>query len=405
MPNDTQLGGHDEVEERVPRVFISYSWDSNEHKQWVRNFAAALRENRIDVILDYWNLRLGMDAAKFMTQSIAESDFVLVICTPGYVEKSYRPRGGVRFENVIIAGEFIDNMDTDKFIPVLREGEWSATSVPLWIKTRQGTDLTATPYDESQFISLVTTLHRQHPAPPPLGARPDFTKLDPTPLRRPEAHPDSSSTRIGHQVFTHPKEHLEAKEQELLWNAARDSGQITHIKAIGKDCLQANGRTFPQTQNPRHHAEWFGALETLIQRGLVKAVGPNADFYRLTPHGWVLEEQLGPFKRWSAKEITIERNYISKHDPDSVRLQCTGIVRLAEEYSEDRYTLYEPHSILVEGIDRKQLDSLNFEPTHAHFVDEETGVKQEFRIKSEAKKEGSTVRMPINELPGTRYKD
>jgi len=86
-------------------------------------------------------------------------------------------------------------------------------------------------------------------------------------------------------------------------------------------------------------------------------------------------------------------------------LSSLCIVRLAEEYSEDHYTLYEPHSLFVEGVDRKQLEKLNFEPTDAHFVDEETGMKQEFRIKSEAKKECSTVRMPIAEMPGARYED
>jgi hypothetical protein len=143
----------------------------------------------------------------------------------------------------------------------------------------------------------------------------------------------------------------------------------------------------------------------LVQRGLIQGIGHNPDFYRLTSEGWSLDEQIGPFKRWRAKEITIERNYIGTLDGETVALSCTGIVRLAEEYSEDRYTLYEPHPLFVEGVDRKQLERLNFEPTDAHFVDQETWIKQEFRIKSEAKTEGSAVRMPIAEMPGIRYED
>jgi len=390
-------------EQRAPRVFISYSWDSEEHKVWVRDLATKLRANRIDVILDYWHLRLGMDAVRFMTESVSNSDFVLVICTPDYVEKSYRPKGGVRFENVIIVDDFMDNMDTGKFIPVLRQGEWNATSVPRWIKRRQGANLATTPYDEVEFLTLVATLHGEHPAPPPLGAKPDLANMDLKPSLRTTISTPPRPTRIGTRKRL--KEYLAPKEQELLWNAARDSGQIAHIKAISRDCLQANGRMFPETRDPRSHSEWFDALGSLQQRGLIQGIGYDPDFYRLTSEGWSLDEELGPFKRWRTKEITVERNYLGSLDGETVTLSCSGIVRLAEEYSEDRYTLYEPHSLFVEGVDRKQLEKLNFEPTDAHFVDEETGAKQEFRIKSEAKKEGSTVRMPIEEMPGTRYED
>lgn len=403
MASSSVSQGPEGEEQRAPRVFISYSWDSEDHKNWVRKFATKLREARVDVILDYWNLKLGMDAARFMTESVSTSDFVLVICTPEYVERSYRTTGGVRFENVIIAGEFMDDMDTEKFIPVLRQGGWDAKSVPLWIKTRQGADLTANPYDETQFMMLVATLHGEHPAPPPLGNRPDFANEDLKPASRQVSPPVIRAIAMGGQARR--KEHLAPKEQELLWNAARDSGQIAHIKAIGRDCLQANDQMFPETRNPRSHAEWFDALEGLVQRGLIKGVGHDPDFYNLTAKGWSMDEELGPIRRWRAKEITIERNYIARTDGDSVTLHCTGIVRLAEEYSEDRYTLYEPHSLFVEGIDRRQLESLNFDPTDAHFIDDKTGTKIEFRIKSEAKKEGSTLRLPIDEMPGTRYED
>jgi len=37
-----------------PRVFISYSWDSPEHKLWVESFAQELRKEGIDARLDAW---------------------------------------------------------------------------------------------------------------------------------------------------------------------------------------------------------------------------------------------------------------------------------------------------------------------------------------------------------------
>ncbi len=44
-----------------PKVFISYSWDTengdDEHKKWVRDLATKLRSHGVDVILDQFDLR------------------------------------------------------------------------------------------------------------------------------------------------------------------------------------------------------------------------------------------------------------------------------------------------------------------------------------------------------------
>jgi hypothetical protein len=184
------------------------------------------------------------------------------------------------------------------------------------------------------MAALVATLHGEHPAPPPLGAKPDFAKMDLKPSLQPLVSTPPRPMRIGTHLRL--KEYLAPKEQDLLWNAARDSGQIAHIKAISKDCLQANGRMFPETRDPRSHSEWFDALGALVQRGLIQGIGHDPDFYRLTSEGWSLDEQLGPFRCWRVKEITIERNYIGRLEGETVSLSCTGIVRLAEEYSEGK---------------------------------------------------------------------
>jgi len=37
---------------KVPRIFISYSHDSEKHKAWVLNLSTRLRKNGVDVVLD-----------------------------------------------------------------------------------------------------------------------------------------------------------------------------------------------------------------------------------------------------------------------------------------------------------------------------------------------------------------
>ena len=84
--------------EGVPTAFISYSWDSEEHRRWVIALATRLRENGVDVVLDCWHLKLGADKTLFMEKAIRENDHVLLICPPKYKEKADSRLGGVGLE-------------------------------------------------------------------------------------------------------------------------------------------------------------------------------------------------------------------------------------------------------------------------------------------------------------------
>jgi len=55
---------------QAPKVFISYSWSSPQHRQWVLDLATQLRENAVDVTIDKWDLKEGHDATAFMEQMV-----------------------------------------------------------------------------------------------------------------------------------------------------------------------------------------------------------------------------------------------------------------------------------------------------------------------------------------------
>ena len=113
----------------IRRGFISYSWDSEEHKLWVLALAERLRDDGIQIILDRWHLKLGQNKNYFMERAVGDSDFVVVICTPTYATKADQRQGGVGYEATIITSELADDLLTDKFIPVVREGTFK-TAVP-----------------------------------------------------------------------------------------------------------------------------------------------------------------------------------------------------------------------------------------------------------------------------------
>ena len=107
--------------EQPPKLFISYSWTSPAHEEWVLSLATALRESGIDVILDKWDLKEGHDAHAFMERMVTDPEIkkVALICDHLYAEKADGRSGGVGTETQIISPEIYAKQDQDKFVAVL----------------------------------------------------------------------------------------------------------------------------------------------------------------------------------------------------------------------------------------------------------------------------------------------
>lgn len=159
---------------RPPRAFLSYSWEDDSHSNWVRSLATKLQESGVLIILDQWDLPLGSDQFYFMERSIEKSDFVIVVCTPTYAQRANGREGGVGFETRVITSEFAKKIESRKFIPVLRRGDWDS-SAPLYLKSIHGVDLRSDPHSQSEFDKLVRTLHREPVRRPPVGPKPTFS--------------------------------------------------------------------------------------------------------------------------------------------------------------------------------------------------------------------------------------
>jgi TIR domain len=155
----------------APKVFISYSHDTPDHKAWVLTFAEALREQGVDAVLDQWDLKLGQDVVAFMQHGIAEADRVIMICSDTYVLKAEAGLGGVGYERLIVTAEVSANIDTNKFIPVIRNHEQGGRLVPIFLGPRLYLDFR----NDDQYGSLIEELARELHGiyavkKPPLGA-------------------------------------------------------------------------------------------------------------------------------------------------------------------------------------------------------------------------------------------
>lgn len=157
-----------------PLVFISYSWDSEEHEKWVRQLASDLIKNGVDVRLDQWENNLGSDIPYFMDDSIIKSTRVLCILTPNYKEKADQRKGGVGYETRNMTAQIFTDVITDKFIPVLRKGT-PKDSVPIALSGRVYLDMT----DDSTYNGrldeiLRVVFNKPKYSKPELGTPPTF---------------------------------------------------------------------------------------------------------------------------------------------------------------------------------------------------------------------------------------
>jgi hypothetical protein len=155
----------------LPSAFISYSWDSEVHKTWTKEFATRLRRDGVDVKLDQWETVPGDQLPAFMETAIRENDYVLIICTPKYKDKSDSRRGGVGYEGDIMTGEIFALGNHRKFIPILRDGD-STTAMPSWLTGKYRIDLRGEPFSEDQYRDLLATIHDKREKAPPIGSPP-----------------------------------------------------------------------------------------------------------------------------------------------------------------------------------------------------------------------------------------
>lgn len=107
-----------------PKVFISYSWDSQEHKNSVLDLAERLRMHGIDCIIDQFEVSPAEGWLNWMLNQIEQSDFVLLVCTEKYYRR-YRGKEklgkgkGVVWEGAIISQLIYDQQSNNRFIPVI----------------------------------------------------------------------------------------------------------------------------------------------------------------------------------------------------------------------------------------------------------------------------------------------
>lgn len=169
----------------IPKVFVSYSHDSQAHKKWVLEFATRLRHVGADAALDQWDLGPGDDIPHFMERNLATADRVIMVCTANYVEKANAGAGGVGYEKMIVTADLMQKVDSNKVIPIVRQD--GTHLIPTFLRSKLHLDFSREDQFEESFDNLTRSIHNA-----PLFVKPEvstnpFALVSGTPKRSGDA--------------------------------------------------------------------------------------------------------------------------------------------------------------------------------------------------------------------------
>jgi SEFIR domain len=170
-----------------PKTFISYSWTSPPHEQWVMTLATQLVENGVDVILDKWDLREGNDAVQFMEAMVTNPEVtkVIIVSDKKCSEKANNRKGGVGTESQIMSPEIYKKADQSKFAAVVSEVDANGEPyLPAFLSSRIYIDMTDSRYATNFEQWLRWLFEKRAYVKPALGKMPSFLNDEaPSPTR------------------------------------------------------------------------------------------------------------------------------------------------------------------------------------------------------------------------------
>jgi hypothetical protein len=166
-----RLAAEADMPSTAPRVFVSYSHDSDQFKNWVLKLADRLVRNGVDIILDQWDLKLGSDLPSFMEHGLTGANRVLAICTQRYIEKANAGEGGVGYEKMILTAQLMKGISTERIIPLIINNE--KAELPTFLGIRRYVNFREEAQYEFSYAELLRDIHGQQIMPrPELGQNP-----------------------------------------------------------------------------------------------------------------------------------------------------------------------------------------------------------------------------------------
>jgi hypothetical protein len=158
-------------EDKAPRVFVTYSHDSPEHKDQVLRFATVLRARLgLDVHLDQWYDNKRRDWSLWAIEHLRDADYVLVIASPDYKRRADGVAApdegrGAQFEASMLRDALTRDLraETGRILPVVLPGR-SIADIPTFLNAHSTTRYEITEVTDAgvaDLIAAITGIGRQ----------------------------------------------------------------------------------------------------------------------------------------------------------------------------------------------------------------------------------------------------
>ncbi|MES2675141.1 MAG: TIR domain-containing protein [Pseudomonadota bacterium] len=140
------------------KIFISYSWDSQSHKEWALKLSNDLEEYfELEITFDQYDLDSFEDKNHFMEKGVFDNDIIITLVTPKYVEKANKRVGGVGIETKMSSARHWEESATEgksKIIPILCDG----SELPNYLKEKIYIDFRNEQSYQASFAELIKNI-------------------------------------------------------------------------------------------------------------------------------------------------------------------------------------------------------------------------------------------------------
>ncbi len=194
--------------DKVKRVFISYSHDSDEHLDLVIDLANRLREDGVNCWIDQFEQAPPESWPVWAERQIKKADHVLLVCTAQYLAgfqgtAPYGERRGVKWEGAIIDQTLYESEGgSTKFIPLILRDE-DLECIPLTL--RGATRYTYSASDNAAYEAVFRHItHQPKIKPAELGP---LRKLSPLPRLQQFPSQPKKATGASGEAEAHAIDH------------------------------------------------------------------------------------------------------------------------------------------------------------------------------------------------------
>lgn len=141
------------------KVFVSYSWDSENHKIWVHNLVNDLRKEGFEANYDQALTAVStVNLYQMMIENISKNDYVILVITENYTTKADDYSGGVGYETLMMLPLIQENLN--KLIILIKQPGRTDKKVPVYLKGIHYFDFSSPSNYVDEFDKLIYRLQK-----------------------------------------------------------------------------------------------------------------------------------------------------------------------------------------------------------------------------------------------------